>query len=77
MTQQSMYLKTRDMARLIGYSPDYLLQNREILFTRGVHYFPKMNSGKPRIDWKVDAVLAWVEGKELSSKAKSILDLIS
>ena len=68
-----LYLKTNDMAKLIGYSGDYLLKNREILFFEGVHFFPK----EKRIDWKVDKMIEWVEGNSLSDQAKNILDLVS
>jgi hypothetical protein len=68
-----LYLKTSDMAKLIGYSGDYLLKNREVLFFDGIHYFPK----EKRIDWKVPKMIEWVENKNLSSKAKDILDLVS
>ena len=68
-----LYLKTNDMAKLIGYSGDYLLKNREILFFKGVHFFPK----EKRIDWKVDKMIEWVEGNSISDKAKDILDWVS
>jgi len=68
-----LYLKTNAMAKLIGYSGDYLLKNREILFFKGVHFFPK----EKRIDWKVDKMIEWVEGNSLSDQAKNILDLVS
>jgi predicted AAA+ superfamily ATPase len=68
-----LYLKTNDMAKLIGYSGDYLLKNREILFFKGVHFFPK----EKRIDWKVDKMIEWVEGNSISDQAKNILDLVS
>jgi hypothetical protein len=68
-----LYLKTNDMAKLIGYSGDYLLKNREILFFKGVHFFPK----EKRIDWKVDKMIEWVEGNSLSDQAKNILGLVS
>ncbi len=67
-----LYLKTNDMAKLIGYSGDYLLKNREIIFIQGVHYFPKAK----RIDWKVSKILEWVENKNLSLQAKEILNLV-
>ena len=68
-----LYLKTNDMAKLIGYSGDYLLKNREILFFEGIHYFPK----EKRLDWKVAKMIEWVEGNSISDKAKNILDLVS
>ena len=71
--EMPLYLKTNDMAKLIGYSGDYLLKNREIIFMQGVHYFPKSK----RIDWKVSRVLEWVENQNLSDKAKDIIDLVS
>jgi hypothetical protein len=68
-----LYLKTNDMAKIIGYSGDYLLKNREVLFFEGVHYFPK----EKRLDWKVAKMIEWVEGNSLSDQAKNILDLVS
>jgi len=68
-----LYLKTNDMAKLIGYSGDYLLKNRSILFFENVHYFPK----EKRLDWKVLKMIEWVENQNLSTQAKSILDLVS
>jgi len=68
-----LYLKTNDMAKLIGYSRDYLLKNREIIFFEGIHYFPK----DKRLDWKVEKMIEWVEGNSLSDKAKNILNLVS
>jgi len=68
-----LYLKTKDMAKLIGYSGDYLLKNREVLFFKDVHFFPK----EKRIDWKVDKMIQWVENQNLSDKAKEILDVVS
>jgi len=68
-----LYLKTNDMAKLIGYSGDYLLKNREILFFKGIHYFPK----EKRLDWKVAKMIEWVEGNSISDQAKNILDLVS
>ncbi len=68
-----LYLKTNDMAKLIGYSGDYLLKNREILFFEGIHYFPK----EKRLDWKVAKMIEWVEGNSISDQAKNILDLVS
>jgi len=68
-----LYLKTNDMSKLIGYSGDYLLKNREILFFEGIHYFPK----EKRIDWKVAKMVAWVENQTMSVQAKEILDLVS
>ncbi len=73
MKTDSLYLQTRSMAQLIGYSKDYLLRNRGILFFEGVHYFTKPR----RTNWKVSAMIAWVEGNNLSDQAKSILDLVS
>lgn len=72
-TKTPLFLKTNDMAKLIGYSGDYLLKNREVLFFEGMHYFSK----DKRINWKVDKVIAWVENKNLSTQAKAILDLVS
>ncbi len=73
MKEEPLYLKTSHMAKLIGYSKDYLLKNREILFFENVHYFVK----ERRTDWKVIKMIEWVENKNVSDKAKSILDLVS
>ena len=70
---KSLFLKTNDMAKLIGYSGDYLLKNREVLFFEGTHYFPK----EKRIDWKIAPMVEWVENKNISAQAKTILDLVS
>ena len=51
----------------------YLLKNREILFFKDTHYFPK----DKRIDWKVKPMIEWVENKGVSKQAKEILDLVS
>lgn len=69
----SLYLKTNDMAKTLGYSSDYLLDNRGVIFFEDVHYFPKTK----RINWKVDEMIAWVENKNISKQAKEILDLVS
>jgi len=73
MQNKILYLKTNAMAKLIGYSGDYLLKNREVLFFEGVHYFPK----EKRLDWKVSKMIEWVENQNLSTQAKNILDLVS
>ena len=73
MSNNPLYLKTNDMAKMIGYSGDYLLKNREVIFFQGIHYFPK----EKRIDWKVDKMIEWVENKNISAQAKAILDLVS
>ena len=67
-----LYLKTTAMASIIGYSGDYLKNNKEILFFEDIHYFPK----EKRINWKVDKMIEWVENKNISSQAKAILDLV-
>lgn len=73
MPSNPLYLKTNDMAKLIGYSSDYLLNNRGTIFIESIHYFPKSK----RIDWKVNKMVEWVENKSLSDKAKEILDMVS
>jgi hypothetical protein len=68
----SKYLKTNSMAELIGYSGDFLLKNRNVLFFENVHYFSK----GLRINWKVSEVVSWVENKNMSHQAKIVLDTI-
>lgn len=67
------YLKTKDMAQKLGYSSDFLLSNREILFFEGEHYFPK----ERRIDWKISKMEEWVENRNIPAQALEILDMIS
>lgn len=69
----SLYLKTSSMANLIGYSSDFILNNREILFFEGIHFFTK----DKRINWKVSKMIEWVENETISNQAKKILDLVS
>ena len=61
------------MAKLIGYSGDFLLKNRNIIFYENIHYFTK----ESRINWKVSEVVAWVENRNTTQKAKEVLDLLS
>ena len=69
---EPLFLKTKDMGKLIGYSGDYLLKHREVLFFINIHYFPK----EKRIDWKVSKMLEWVENKSISTQANDILALV-
>jgi len=73
MQSDSLYLQTGAMAKRIGYSKDYLLRNRGILFFEDIHYFSKPK----RTDWKVSKMIEWVENKHVSAKAKDILDWVS
>jgi len=65
----SQYLTTKKMAFYLGYSSDYLLNNRGLIFFEGVHYFPK----DKRIDWKVSTMVSWVENQSINSQVQSIL----
>jgi len=67
------YLKTNSMAQLIGYSGDFLLKNRNILFFENIHYFTK----EARINWKVSEMVAWIENENATQKAKDVLKLLS
>jgi len=73
MSTNPLYLKTNDMGKLIGYSGDYLLKNRGVIFFENIHYFPK----NKRTDWKVSKMIEWVENKNISAKAKSVLEMVS
>lgn len=75
MSLTPQYLKTSDMAKLIGYSGDFLLKNRGILFFENIHFFAKETN--KRIDWKVERMIEWVEGEKISDKAKSVLSMVS
>ena len=68
-----MYLSTSKMAKTMGYCPDFLLNNRDILFFEGEHFFPKDH----RINWKIDKMIGWIENKTLSIQALEILQRVS
>jgi len=70
---ENFYMKTTAMAKILGYSSDFLLNNREIIFFEGKHYFPQGN----RINWKVSAMTAWIENKNVSNQAQEILKMVS
>lgn len=61
------------MARLIGYSADFLRDNKDILFFEETHYFQKGT----RTNWKVSIMIEWVENRLISDQAKNIIDLVS
>ena len=67
------YLKTKTMAQMIGYSPDFLLNNRELIFFEDEHYFTK----DKRINWKVSKMIEWVENRDVSAQALEILEMVS
>ncbi len=67
------YLKTKNMAQKLGYSTDFLLNNRNLLFFEGEHFFTKDN----RIDWKVSRMIAWVENLDASTQVLEILRRVS
>lgn len=69
----STYLKTTAMAKYLGYSKDFLLKNKGLIFFEGEHYFSKDN----RIDWKVPTMEAWIENKCISAQALEILEMVS
>ncbi len=70
---QSEYLPIGKMAKMTGYSPDFLRKNIGILFFEGTHFFKKQN----RSDWKVSSMIAWIENKNMSTQAKDILKMVS
>ena len=69
----SLYVKTKTMAEYLGYSSDFLLNNREIIFFEGEHYFPQ----DKRINWKISAMQNWIENKSVSTQAQEILKMVS
>lgn len=69
----NMYLKTKEMAKRLGYSADYLLNNRELLFFKGEHYFIQ----NKRINWKIEKMIGWIENKNMSIQALEIIERIS
>ena len=73
----SDYLPTPKMAEKIGYSSDFLFKNVGIIFQENIHFFTKDSGKKKRMDWKVSSMIGWVENKDISDKAKNILDMVS
>lgn len=65
----NLYLKTQIMAKSLGYSSDFLLSNRGVIFFEGVHYFTKPR----RIDWSVIKMIEWVENRSISPIAHNAL----
>jgi len=68
-----MYMKTSHMAKSLGYSSDFLLNNRELIFFEDEHYFTKSR----RIDWKIDVMIDWIENRKISTQALEILEMVS
>ncbi len=66
-------MKTSHMAKILGYSNDFLLNNRGIIFFEGEHYFPQ----DKRINWKISAMQNWIENKSVSTQAQEILKMVS
>jgi len=69
----NMYMKTKTMAKCLGYSADFLLNNRDIIFFEGEHYFTK----DKRINWKISAMTNWIENRSVSVQAQEILKMVS
>jgi len=69
----SLYVKTKTMAEYLGYSSDFLLNNREIIFFEGEHYFTQDR----RINWKIVAMENWIENKSISIQSQEILKMVS
>ena len=70
---ENAYMKTTAMAKVLGYSPDFLLNNRGIIFFEGEHYFTQDR----RINWKIIAMKNWIENKSISTQSEEILKLVS
>ena len=66
-------MKTSHMAKVLGYSSDFLLNNREIIFFEGEHYFTQ----DKRINWKISAMTDWIENRTISNQANEILKMVS
>lgn len=67
------YMNTSKIAEFVGYSKSFLNKNKGVLFFKDTHYF--VNDTGTR--WKVSVMDAWVKGKEVSCRAKGILDMVS
>jgi len=70
---KNAYMKTSHMAKVLGYSSDFLLNNREIIFFEGEHYFTQ----DKRINWKISAMTDWIENRTISNQANEILKMVS
>jgi len=70
---KNAYMKTTAMANILGYSSDFLLNNREIIFFEGEHYFTQ----NKRINWKISKMTDWIENRSISTQSEEILKLVS
>ena len=70
---ENTYMKTTAMAKVLGYSSDFLLNNRGIIFFEGEHYFTQ----DKRINWKISAMTDWIENRTISNQANEILKMVS
>lgn len=70
---ENAYMKTTAMAKVLGYSSDFLLNNRGIIFFEGEHYFTQ----EKRINWKITTMTEWIENKTVSIQAQEILMMVS
>lgn len=61
------------MAKSLGYSADFLLNNRGLIFFEGEHYFAQ----DKRINWKIEKMVAWIENRNVSIQALEILERVS
>jgi len=56
------YLPTGQMAKYLGLSKDFLLNNRGLLFIEGKHYFNP--TGINKLLWSIEAMDKWVRGED-------------
>ncbi len=70
---KNTYMKTTAMAKVLEYSKDFLLNNREIIFFEGEHYFTQ----DKRINWKISVMTNWIENRSVSTQAQEILKMVS
>ena len=70
---ENAYMKTTAIAKVLGYSSDFLSNNRGIIFFEGEHYFTQ----DKRINWKIVAMTDWIENRSVSTQAQEILKMVS
>ena len=67
-------LPTGKMAEHLGVSRDFLKENKDVIFKRGVHYV--IPQGRKHPLWIVSKMEEWVLSENMSDTAKKVLSHI-
>ena len=75
MQQLPMYLPPSEVQSKIGISTKTLLELKDSVFKRGVHYF--IPTGKKYALWKTEALIKWIEGDDCSEEDELVADILN